>query len=212
MNHEEMCSKYVAEACKIALDPNHGYSQTNREGQPDFDCSSLVIHCLETAGLSVKKYGATYTGNLYGAMKKCGFNLVYDEPQKGDIFLTPKSHVLIYIGDKTVVHAVADENGKAEGKKAGDQTGKEIRIEVVDNLDTYKYHLRLADIASGTKGVVANCYYLNMRERPNSSAKVLSVLSRGIIFDLIKKEEEWAKISVHGKVGYINNNFWEVLK
>ena len=65
--------KAVAEAKRIAADNKHGYSQANRNGRPDYDCSSLVIHCLDYAGFPMSKYGATYTGNMIPALKKCGF-------------------------------------------------------------------------------------------------------------------------------------------
>ena len=53
----------VNEAQKIAKDNKHGYSQKNRTGNPDYDCSSLVIHCLDKAGFPMSKNGASYTGN-----------------------------------------------------------------------------------------------------------------------------------------------------
>ena len=211
MERQEKIDKYVAEACAIALDPKHGYSQENRNGKPDFDCSTLVIHCLGVAGIDAKGKGATYTGNMYGALEKCGFEVVDDEGEKGDIYLTPNSHVLIYIGDKTVAHAVADENGKAKGTKQGDQTGKEIRLEVVNNLDSYKYHLRLKGGATSKKGVVTNCHYLNMRKGANSTSEIVRVLSKGQVFDVVKEGKDWTQIDVFGKVGFINNAYWEVV-
>lgn len=210
MERQEKINKYVTEICAIALDPKHGYSQENRDGDPDFDCSSLVLHCLSVAGIDAKGNGATYTGNMYSALKKCGFEVVDGEGEKGDIYLTPNSHVLIYVGDKTVCHAVADENGKAKGAKKGDQTGKEIRLEVVNNLDSYKYHLRLKGGAIGKKGVVANCHYLNMRKGANSTSEIVRVLSRGQVFEVVKEGKDWTQIDVFGKVGFINNAYWEV--
>lgn len=209
MERQEKIDKYVAEVCAIALDPKHGYSQEDRDGNPDFDCSSLVLHCLDVAEIDAKSKGATYTGNMYSALKKCGFEVVDGDGEKGDIYLTPNSHVLIYVGDRTVCHAVADENGKAKGTKKGDQTGKEIRLEVVNNLDSYKYHLRLKGGTTGKKGVVANCYYLNMRQGASGNSAIVRVLSKGQVFDIVKEGKEWTQIEVHGKSGYINNAFWE---
>ena len=58
---------------KIANDSKHGYSQTNRWGDPktwsDYDCSSLVISAWQ-AGVPVKDKGATYTGNMYNVFIK----------------------------------------------------------------------------------------------------------------------------------------------
>lgn len=211
MERQEKIDKYVTEACAIALDPEHGYSQVNRDGDPDFDCSSLVLHCLSVAGIDARGKGATYTGNMYSALKKCGFEVVDGDGEKGDIYLTPQKHVLIYIGDKTVCHAVADENGKAKGTKSGDQTGREIIMEVVNNLDSYKYHLRLKGGATGKKGVVANCHYLNMRKGASKTSEIVRVLSKGQVFDVVKEGKDWTQIDVFGKIGFINNAYWEVV-
>lgn len=210
MEREQTISKYVSEACKIALDPKHGYSQKNRNGDPDFDCSSLVIEVLERANLPVRKHGASYTGNLYSALIKCGFEVVSDEGEQGDIYLTPNDHVLIYVGDKTVVHAVADENGRAEGKQSGDQTGKEIRLEVVTNLNTYKYHLRLKEDKTLTKATVANCYYVNVRASASGSSKILTVLAKGMEVDILREKGEWFNIAINGVNGYVKRDYLEV--
>lgn len=58
---------------KIATDDSHGYSQDSRWGNPDYDCSSLVIQAWEQAGVPVKTAGATYTGNMYNIFLKWGF-------------------------------------------------------------------------------------------------------------------------------------------
>ena len=123
-------------AVKIAEDDTHGYSQVNRNGNPDFDCSSLVIYCAERAGIPVKKYGATYTGNIYQAFKKAGFVDVTNEVdvssgaglEAGDILLNPHKHVEIYSGNGYRVGARHDENKGVKGMQKGDQTGNEISI------------------------------------------------------------------------------------
>ena len=40
-------------AISIANDNRHGYSQSNRWGNPDYDCSSFVISALKAAGYDV---------------------------------------------------------------------------------------------------------------------------------------------------------------
>lgn len=123
--------KYVNKAIEIANNNKHGYSQINRWGNPDYDCSGLVITVVENSGIKVKKYGASYTGNMYNSFLKAGFkdvtrtvNLKSGKGlQKGDILLRPNSHVEIYIGNNLNVGARISEIGKTYGK-AGDQTGK----------------------------------------------------------------------------------------
>lgn len=124
---------YVQNAINIANNNSHGYSQVNRWGK-DYDCSSLVITVVENAGIPVKsKGGATYTGNMLSAFKKCGFTDVTNRVNlatgsglvRGDILLNRTHHTEIYIGNGKNVGAHISETGGVTGK-TGDQTGKEI--------------------------------------------------------------------------------------
>lgn len=141
-------AQYVREAVEIAYDDRHGYSQVNRWGNTDFDCSSLVITVVNNSGIPVKKNGAGYTGNMYDAFIKSGFkdvtsnvNLATGEGLIiGDILLTPSKHTEIYIGHGKRVGAHASETGGKTGKE-GDQTGNEISVRKYFNLP-WKYVLR----------------------------------------------------------------------
>lgn len=124
---------YVQNAINIANDNTHGYSQVNRWGK-DYDCSSLVITVVENAGIPVKsKGGATYTGNMLSAFKRCGFTDVTTRVNlatgagliRGDILLNRTHHTEIYIGNGRNVGAHSSETGGVTGQ-TGDQTGKEI--------------------------------------------------------------------------------------
>ena len=121
-------------AVGIANDDSHGYDQINR-WSPDFDCSSLVISAY-AQDTKVKECGATYTGNMYGAFKKAGFedvtsrvNLASGEGLiPGDVLLNKKHHTELYIGDGKTVSASLNEKGAITGGQSGDQTGREIRV------------------------------------------------------------------------------------
>lgn len=123
---ENVCSLAV----QIANDDSHGYSQYNRSGNPDFDCSSLVIYLWESNGVPVQKSGATYTGNMLSAFLACGFrkvNPATESLQAGDVLLNVKHHTALYIGNGQIVQATIAENGTIHGNP-GDQTGTEIGI------------------------------------------------------------------------------------
>ena len=45
----------------------------SRWGNPNYDCSGLVIRSLEEAGILAKSSGATYTGNMPEVLPKIGF-------------------------------------------------------------------------------------------------------------------------------------------
>lgn len=136
----------------IALDDSHGYDQSRRWGDPDYDCSSLVISAWDAAGVPVKKNGATYTGNMYTSFLKSGFSDVTSDVDirtgagllPGDVCLNRVHHTVLYIGDGKVVTASGNERGKARGGKPGDQTGKEIYIRNYYNYP-WDYILRYAE-------------------------------------------------------------------
>lgn len=125
----------VAWAMAIANDNTHGYDQTHRWG-PDYDCSALVISAFQQAGVPVKTNGATYTGNMKNVFLRTGFKDVTKSVklktgaglQFGDVCLKEGSHVVIYIGNRQIVHASINELGKISGGKTGDQTGREICV------------------------------------------------------------------------------------
>lgn len=119
----------VTWACSIANDNSHGYDQINRWG-PDYDCSSLVISAFEQAGIKVKTAGATYTGNMLSAFKKCGFiEVPLSERRRGDVLLNKKNHTALCTSHDEIVQASINEKGTITGGKPGDQTGREIRIQ-----------------------------------------------------------------------------------
>lgn len=117
-------------AIKIANDDSHGYSQQSRDGNPDFDCSSLVIWLWQQCGVDVKGRGASYTGNMCPAFLQAGFRLVNwpeEDLEPGDVLLNVKHHAALYVGNNRLVQATIAETGTVHGQP-GDQTGSEIGI------------------------------------------------------------------------------------
>lgn len=148
----------VTWAINIANDDSHGYDQTYRWG-PDYDCSSFLITAYQQAGIKVKDAGATYTGNMYNAFIKCGFQDVTssvnlstgDGVQRGDILLNTVHHTAMSIGNGQVVNASQNEHGGATGGTTGDQTGKEIYVRSYYNYP-WDYVLRLPGGSGGSGG------------------------------------------------------------
>lgn len=147
---------YTQQAINIANDDRHGYSQYNRWGNPDYDCSGLVITVVQNSGVPVKSNGATYTGNMYSVFLKSGFKDVTQSVnlktgqglKRGDVLLKPNNHTEIYIGNGKNVGARISELGTIYGKK-GDQTGKEISTHNYYNYP-WVYVLRYPDSYSHT--------------------------------------------------------------
>ncbi len=118
----------ISTALQIAGDDTHGYSQKTRWGNPNYDCSSFVITCWDSAGTGVKDAGATYTGNMRKAFLKTGlFEWIpmskVTEYQVGDVLLSENSHTEMYIGDGKMVGAHGDKDGRN-----GDGSGSEISV------------------------------------------------------------------------------------
>lgn len=124
-------TSWVEWAKLIAADDSHGYSQPRRNGNPDYDCSSLVYYALKQAGLDVGS-SAFSTANEGTVLEKAGFErhdwTKVSDLQSGDI-VWRSSHTEIYVGDGKFVGAHHDENGGITGPKAGDQTGDEISVD-----------------------------------------------------------------------------------
>ena len=110
-----------------------GYSQVNRWGNPDYDCSSFVITAFQQAGLKLREAGASYTGNMRSAFIACGFVDVTNQCglssgygiQAGDVLLNYSAHTCLAVGNGKVANCRTDE-GNPQG---GDQSGNEIRIQ-----------------------------------------------------------------------------------
>ncbi len=144
---------------KIANDNSHGYDQDSRWGNPDYDCSSLVISAWEQAGVPVKsKGGATYTGNMLNAFKNNGFTDVTAKVnlstgsglQRGDVLLNVANHTAMYIGNGQIASAHYNENGGSRGGQPGDQTGKEINVSGYYNSSNSPWEYVLRYTAGGT--------------------------------------------------------------
>ena len=127
-----------------------------------YDCSGLVIRCLEEAGIPAKSSGATYTGNMPEVLPKIGFKDVVKSVDlatgsgmiRGDVLLG-NGHTAFYCGNGKLVHASINEKGTVTGGKSGDQTGREICIRSYYNkpwIHVYRYTGVTAS-ASGTVNV-----------------------------------------------------------
>ena len=126
---------YMQWALEIAADDSHGYSQINRNGNPDYDCSSLVYYSLYNTGwpiASICSY-AFATGSMDSVLTQLGFQKItfsngdYSSLVAGDILLR-EGHTEIYIGNGQTVGAHCDEVGGIAGAQGGDQTGQEISV------------------------------------------------------------------------------------
>lgn len=126
----------VQNGIAIANDQSHGYSQANRWGKPDYDCSSFVISVYKMAGVPINIAKVYHTGTMTG-LKQYGFKDVTKTVnlntgsglQPGDILwwhsgnaTSTNGHTAMYIGGGKIVHA----RGQKYGSSAPGDQGTEI--------------------------------------------------------------------------------------
>lgn len=171
----------------IANDDSHGYSQINRNGNPDYDCSSLLADALRKAGFNVNVNSTTR--NLYEQLKRCDFTSCSRPFRKGDIHLAVGHHVCVSTDSEHIVHASIDENGTTKGRKAGDQTGKEICIRKYYTPSYgWSYHLRYNE-NKGSAG-----YNMNLLKRGSSNNDVT-------VFEILMTKLSYYTGSIDTKYG-----------
>lgn len=129
-NSPEAVKKALSTAFEIAQDDTHGYSQKTRYGNPNYDCSSFVITCWESAGTGVKsEHKAKTTWNMKKAFLESGYfewipgTQTVETLQPGDVLLNQKQHTEMYIGNGMMVGAHGDMDGAN-----GDGNGREIGV------------------------------------------------------------------------------------
>lgn len=114
----------------VANDPEHGYSQINRNGNPDYDCSSLMSYAFIQAGIPVT---VSSTHTMLKNFTDVGFLAIPFSRaalKPGDVLLVNRGaqHTEMYIGNNQLVGAHIDESGGITGRIPGDQTGNEISV------------------------------------------------------------------------------------
>lgn len=185
---EDTIESYVKFMENVANDQRHGYSQANRWGTPDYDCSSLVISALEQAGIPAKTKGATYTGNMYNILLACGFKNVTQSIalgsgaglQRGDVLLYHKAgnvgHTAVYCGGGKIVHA----RGQSHGSPAPGDQGSEIAITAYYN-PPWQYVLRYtnASVSTNVGGGYMFSVSLVRRGSTGASTKLMQTILKG---------------------------------
>jgi len=165
-----VASNAAQEAIRIANDNTHGYDQTNRLGNPDYDCSSLVIDVYKKQGVPLT---CTFTGNMLGDMLAKGFKNVNAlvnrvsgagmEP--GDVLLNVANHAAIYVGNNLIVQASKNEKGTITGGQPGDQTGNEIAVRGYYNFP-WDYVLRYTESGSTSIPVTPGANTSTQAQKP----------------------------------------------
>ena len=188
----------LAWAIDLANDQSHGYSQQSRWGNPDYDCSSLVISAYRHAGADVGN--ATYTGNMRSELTKHGFSDVTASInlasganlQRGDILLYHLSgtagHTALYAGQGQIVHARGQSYGSS---KPGDQ-GQEIAV-------TPYYRGRWATVLRYTSGGQAT----QPQQKRYAVNTALPMIQKGDTGQAVRVWQVIVGVNPDGEFGYL---------
>lgn len=200
-------------AVATANDNSHGYSQSRRWGNPDYDCSSFVISALRAAGINTGD--ASTTGNLKSNLTAHGFlwisrgsHALSDVSwlQRGDILLSG-GHTEIYLGNRQNVGA----HQSYGYTQAGDQNGKEISVGNYWYDSRYgnwqgvlRYNGTIIDTCTedyaGNYEVTAS-QLLNLRSGHGTWSDILDEIPRGTILYVSKADGQWAHVIYNGQEG-----------
>ena len=167
-------SSWVDWAVSVAKDDSHGYSQPNRGGDPDYDCSSFVWAALRHAGFDVGS-SPFNTDGMDSVLKAAGFERSdfrdVASLQAGDV-VWADGHTEIYMGDGEFVGAHWDERHGVEGRTPGDQTGDEIGV--TSTLNARYTRVYRAPASQGSQAVArripVGTGWARSRRRPPGSA------------------------------------------
>lgn len=141
----------LALECERMCEADIGYDQSNRWGDDECDCSSLVYRCIYAIDpqTELNRTDPRYTGTLLRDLLAIGFTEVpKSRHRRGDVLLNSANHVLVDLGGGLVGGARIDENGRASGGRGGDQTGKEVCVHAYYDYP-WNHVLRPPDVELG---------------------------------------------------------------
>jgi len=100
------------------------------------DCSSIVLGLYVLAGYPVDISGLCYTGNAAALTRAAGFSVTrfsgrLSDLRPGDALVEPGRHIVLILDGGECLSPETNELGRATGGRAGDQTGREVRIRPV---------------------------------------------------------------------------------
>lgn len=209
-------------AIQTAEDDSHGYSQSNRWGNPDYDCSSFVISALRNAGIPT--LNAETTRNLKANLTAGDFTWIprgsralsnTDWLERGDILLS-NGHTEIYLGNRKTVAAHQDYGYP----RSGDQNGKEISVGNYWYDSSYgnwqgvlRYNSGVTDDCTedyaGNYEVISD---VNFRTGHGTWSGILEVIPAGTVVTVTKADGTWAHVNYQGRDGFCSMKLLELLE
>lgn len=217
----------VAEAAarfveNVALDPSHGYSQPRRNGNPDFDCSSLVYFSVtQGAGIQLSVSYPFTTFNMGSVLEKAGYMHFHwsgnakdakNVLKRGDIIVNTQAHTETYLGGGLFGAARHAYPSGIDDGHAGDQgTGAKEEIIISPYLDpglvdAYRYtgmqNVDLSTVSKFLHGVTdfiaGQC---STNDNQSDATKVSDVVPANLVHASAEDARAYAK-SIMGQYGW----------
>lgn len=199
-------------AVGVANNPEHGYDNVNRTG-PDYDCVSLVVFAWEQAGVYIEAPGSASFGHFATQAGFIEVTSIVDlitgaGLRRGDILYVDGRHVAMIVDEQyNIVEAYSNENGEATGGIPGDQTGREILVNVWRNEPAWTNVYRWPSLSADKSSVISANRYLTQAEmRANAIYIAAYLLDQG-----------WTLQAISGMLGNmqhessINPGIWQNL-
>ena len=215
-------------AINTAYDQSHGYSQVNRWGNPDYDCSSFVISAFKNGGgFAVPEYEWGNTATMRGTFESLGFTWYpesevktateqYKNLQRGDILLR-SGHTEIYIGEGKQVGAHNNQPSSYHPDRSPEPGDQGDEVSVCDWYNgNWEGVLRLGgevgDIVK-TENFGPGIYYINtttgmnIRKGPGTNYEVLCITEPTGEILVYETEGHWGRVNYKGTVGWMSLDY-----
>ena len=197
-----LADEYTKKAEEIARDDSHGYDQIHRQG-PDYDCSSLVVHCVDSVGIPVRRY-SSYTGDMKAGFLKCGFVLVDTNAPVASPDASKTSGDTIHVVTK-------GENLTQISKRYGVSIEDILKANpFIKNPNKIYIGDKLLIKGKTPKGSVIGTVKtrgadLNIRAGKGTNYKIIGTLKNGEKVEVDTTGGEWLKLT--GRAGYVSATY-----
>lgn len=66
-------------------------------------------------------------------------------------------------------------------------------------------------VAHASSKVVVTASVLNIREKQNTSSKIIGTVRKGQKLEVLKSNSKWSQIKLNKKIGYVSNDYISIL-
>ncbi len=211
-------------AISTANDQTHGYSQANRWGNPDYDCSSFVISAFKAGGFDVPDYEWGNTATMRNTFEGLGFtwhsesevktvSQKYSKLKRGDILLR-SGHTEIYIGEGKQVGAHSNSPSYYHPDRSPEPGDQGDEVSVCDwynggwegilrfEGDTVNDIITTDNYGAGIY-YINTTSYMNIRKGPGTNYEIVGRTGATGEIAVYETQDNWGRVNYNGTVGWM---------